>query len=252
MPSTRSNEDVSRIACIVRTTAAARFARADPSPPPLREISCRVGCMDLWRAHRGSEERVKAAERLFDDPVDLAATRRFLENDGLVKRLSCGDRRGRTEGSTGAPPERRHGTRPPPAPERTFRDRLPPCLPPRASAVCWSFSTPDGCVPDVPRGKAAGGSQAPLLRLSGQGKGRLSCLAPAFAKETARTETPQRVRTVSPVTGLIDRSIVFETFARPTTGGRVVREPPQGQRRRECNRERSRRADGSSAPEVQR
>ena len=109
MPSTRSNEDVSRIACIVRTTAAARFARADPSPPPLREISCRVGCMDLWRAHRGSEERVKAAERLFDDPVDLAATRRFLENDGLVKRLSCGDRRGRTEGSTGAPPERRQG-----------------------------------------------------------------------------------------------------------------------------------------------
>jgi [ribosomal protein S18]-alanine N-acetyltransferase len=35
--------------------------------------------MDVWHASVGGEERVKAAERLFDDPVDLAATRRFLE-----------------------------------------------------------------------------------------------------------------------------------------------------------------------------
>jgi [ribosomal protein S18]-alanine N-acetyltransferase len=38
--------------------------------------------MDLWHAYPGSEERVKAAERVFDDPVDVEATRRFLENEG--------------------------------------------------------------------------------------------------------------------------------------------------------------------------
>jgi ribosomal-protein-alanine N-acetyltransferase len=37
--------------------------------------------MDLWHATVGSEERVKAAEKLFDDPVDLEATRRFLEDE---------------------------------------------------------------------------------------------------------------------------------------------------------------------------
>jgi ribosomal protein S18 acetylase RimI-like enzyme len=37
--------------------------------------------MELWQATAGSEERVKAAEHLFDDPVDLDATRRFLADD---------------------------------------------------------------------------------------------------------------------------------------------------------------------------
>ena len=37
--------------------------------------------MEIWHASRGAEERVKAAERLFDDPVDLEATRRFLANE---------------------------------------------------------------------------------------------------------------------------------------------------------------------------
>lgn len=34
--------------------------------------------MEIWRAHPGDEHRVKAAEDLFDNPVDVAATRRFL------------------------------------------------------------------------------------------------------------------------------------------------------------------------------
>jgi ribosomal protein S18 acetylase RimI-like enzyme len=34
--------------------------------------------VEIWHAEAGQEERVKAAERLFDDPVDLDATRRFL------------------------------------------------------------------------------------------------------------------------------------------------------------------------------
>jgi ribosomal protein S18 acetylase RimI-like enzyme len=34
--------------------------------------------VELWEATAGEEERVKAAERLFDDLVDLDATRRFL------------------------------------------------------------------------------------------------------------------------------------------------------------------------------
>jgi ribosomal protein S18 acetylase RimI-like enzyme len=37
--------------------------------------------LDVWRAEPGSEGRVQAAERLFDNPVDGEATRRFLEND---------------------------------------------------------------------------------------------------------------------------------------------------------------------------
>ena len=37
--------------------------------------------MDLWHAGAGEEDRVKEAERLFDDPVDLDATRRFLADD---------------------------------------------------------------------------------------------------------------------------------------------------------------------------
>ncbi len=37
--------------------------------------------MDIWHASAGAEQRVKAAEQLFDDLVDLEATRRFLENE---------------------------------------------------------------------------------------------------------------------------------------------------------------------------
>jgi len=37
--------------------------------------------MDLWEAVPGAEERVRAAERVFDHPVDLEATRRFLEDE---------------------------------------------------------------------------------------------------------------------------------------------------------------------------
>jgi ribosomal protein S18 acetylase RimI-like enzyme len=37
--------------------------------------------MEIWRATAGAEQRVKAAEHLFDDPVDLDATRRFLADD---------------------------------------------------------------------------------------------------------------------------------------------------------------------------
>ena len=37
--------------------------------------------MDLWCAQAGSESRVKEAEGLFDDPVDVEATRRFLEDE---------------------------------------------------------------------------------------------------------------------------------------------------------------------------
>jgi ribosomal protein S18 acetylase RimI-like enzyme len=37
--------------------------------------------MELWEATAGSEERVQAAGHLFDDPVDLDATRSFLGND---------------------------------------------------------------------------------------------------------------------------------------------------------------------------
>jgi ribosomal protein S18 acetylase RimI-like enzyme len=37
--------------------------------------------VNIWRATPGTEEQVKAAEALFDDPVDLAATRRFLADE---------------------------------------------------------------------------------------------------------------------------------------------------------------------------
>jgi ribosomal protein S18 acetylase RimI-like enzyme len=37
--------------------------------------------LELWEATAGAEERVKAAEVLFDHPVDLDATRRFLEDE---------------------------------------------------------------------------------------------------------------------------------------------------------------------------
>ena len=34
--------------------------------------------LEIWRADAGAEDRVKAAEHLFDHDVDLEATRRFL------------------------------------------------------------------------------------------------------------------------------------------------------------------------------
>jgi hypothetical protein len=40
--------------------------------------------IDIRRAAAGEEERVLAAEMLFDDPVDLNATRRFLADDANV------------------------------------------------------------------------------------------------------------------------------------------------------------------------
>jgi ribosomal-protein-alanine N-acetyltransferase len=40
--------------------------------------------VNIWRATPGTEEQVKAAEALFDDPVDLAATRRFLAGEANV------------------------------------------------------------------------------------------------------------------------------------------------------------------------
>lgn len=47
--------------------------------------------MNLWRATPGSEEQVKAAEALFDDPVDVAATRRFLADEANVLLLAYVD-----------------------------------------------------------------------------------------------------------------------------------------------------------------
>jgi ribosomal-protein-alanine N-acetyltransferase len=38
--------------------------------------------IELWEAAVGAEERVKAAERLFDHPVDVDVTRRFLQDEG--------------------------------------------------------------------------------------------------------------------------------------------------------------------------
>jgi ribosomal-protein-alanine N-acetyltransferase len=37
--------------------------------------------LEIWQATPGSESRVKSAEHLFDDPVDVEATRRFLADD---------------------------------------------------------------------------------------------------------------------------------------------------------------------------
>jgi [ribosomal protein S18]-alanine N-acetyltransferase len=36
--------------------------------------------MEIWEAALGDEARVRAARRLFDDPVDVDATRRFLRD----------------------------------------------------------------------------------------------------------------------------------------------------------------------------
>jgi ribosomal protein S18 acetylase RimI-like enzyme len=40
--------------------------------------------LELWRATPGGEGRVREAVRLFDDAVDLEATRRFLADDANV------------------------------------------------------------------------------------------------------------------------------------------------------------------------
>jgi [ribosomal protein S18]-alanine N-acetyltransferase len=37
--------------------------------------------VELWEATAGAERRVKAAERLFDHPVDVDAARRFLQDE---------------------------------------------------------------------------------------------------------------------------------------------------------------------------
>jgi ribosomal protein S18 acetylase RimI-like enzyme len=47
--------------------------------------------VNIWRATPGTEEQVKAAEALFDDPVDLAATRRFLADEANVLLISYVD-----------------------------------------------------------------------------------------------------------------------------------------------------------------
>lgn len=47
--------------------------------------------MEIWRATSGSEPRVKAAEQLFDEAVDLEATRRFLADDANVLLLAYED-----------------------------------------------------------------------------------------------------------------------------------------------------------------
>jgi ribosomal-protein-alanine N-acetyltransferase len=47
--------------------------------------------VNIWRATPGAEQQVKAAEALFDDPVDLDATRRFLANAENVLLLAYVD-----------------------------------------------------------------------------------------------------------------------------------------------------------------
>jgi [ribosomal protein S18]-alanine N-acetyltransferase len=47
--------------------------------------------VEIWQATPGSEARVKAAEHLFDDPVDVAATRRFLADEANVLLIAFED-----------------------------------------------------------------------------------------------------------------------------------------------------------------
>jgi ribosomal-protein-alanine N-acetyltransferase len=47
--------------------------------------------IEIWRATPGAEQQVKAAEVLFDDPVDLDATRRFLADDANVLLVAYAD-----------------------------------------------------------------------------------------------------------------------------------------------------------------
>jgi ribosomal protein S18 acetylase RimI-like enzyme len=44
--------------------------------------------VNIWRATPGAEQQVKAAEALFDDPVDVDATRRFLADAANVLLLA--------------------------------------------------------------------------------------------------------------------------------------------------------------------
>jgi ribosomal protein S18 acetylase RimI-like enzyme len=47
--------------------------------------------LEIWRATPGAEQQVKAAEILFDDPVDLDAARRFLADDANVLLVAYDD-----------------------------------------------------------------------------------------------------------------------------------------------------------------
>jgi [ribosomal protein S18]-alanine N-acetyltransferase len=47
--------------------------------------------VEIWRATPGSEARVKAAEHLFDDPVEVEATRRFLADEANVLLIAFED-----------------------------------------------------------------------------------------------------------------------------------------------------------------
>jgi ribosomal-protein-alanine N-acetyltransferase len=47
--------------------------------------------LEIWQATPGSESRVKAAENLFDDPVDVDAARRFLSGDENVLLIAYED-----------------------------------------------------------------------------------------------------------------------------------------------------------------
>jgi len=47
--------------------------------------------VEIWRATSGAEPRVKAAEPLFDDAVDLEATRRFLADAANVLLIAYED-----------------------------------------------------------------------------------------------------------------------------------------------------------------
>ena len=64
--------------------------------------------VEIWRAESGEEERVQAAERLFDHRVDPDATRRFLanpDNELLIAYLD-GDPAGFVSGTELTHPDR--------------------------------------------------------------------------------------------------------------------------------------------------
>jgi len=64
--------------------------------------------LEIWEATPGSESRVEAAEHLFDDPVDLDATRRFLADDANVLLLAYenGEAAGFVSGTVLAHPDK--------------------------------------------------------------------------------------------------------------------------------------------------
>ena len=47
--------------------------------------------MEIWQATPGSESRVEAAQQLFDDPVDIGGTRRFLAEETNVLLIAYED-----------------------------------------------------------------------------------------------------------------------------------------------------------------